>query len=141
MMKNLLIVNLFLLSIVGCIAPKADTASSNMADEQAALAIKGVQQVHIEGGSYFFKPNHVTVKVNVPVELMIRVESGLIPHNFVIKSPETGVMVEESLSSDIKIIRFTPKKIGKINFYCSHGLPFAKSHRERGMEGIIDVVK
>ncbi len=141
LMKNLLMVNLVLLSLVGCVASQADTVPSNSMGEQAPITTNGVQKIHIEGGSYFFKPNHFTVKVNIPVELMIKVESGLVPHNFVIKSPETGVMVEESLSSNIKTIRFTPKAIGKITFYCSHGLPFAKSHRERGMEGVIDVVK
>ena len=101
LMKNLLMVNLFLLGLVGCVASQADTVPSNSMGEQAPITIiNGVQKIHIEGGSYFFKPNHFTVKVNIPVELMIKVESGLIPHNFVIKSPETGVTVEESLSRE-----------------------------------------
>lgn len=140
-MKNLLIATLCFLGVVGCIAPRADTASSNTGSEPSTITAKGVQQIHIEGGSYFFKPNHLVVKVNVPVELIIKVEGGLIPHNFVINAPEVGVSVEESLSTDIKTIRFTPKAIGKITFYCSHGLPFTKSHREKGMEGIIEIVK
>lgn len=143
MMKTLLIVNIFLLGIAGCIAPRTGNAPSNTVSVQSTIIANSVrvQRVRIDGGSYFFKPNHVTVQVNVPVELTIKVESGLIPHNFVIKAPEAGVMVEEQLSSDIKTIHFTPKAIGKITFYCSYGLPFAKSHREKGMEGIIDVVK
>ena len=136
-MKNLLIATLCFWGVVGCMAPRADTASS----EPSTITTKGVQQIHIEGGSYFFKPNYLVVKVNVPVELMIKVEGGLIPHNFVINAPEMSVSVEESLSTDIKTIRFTPKALGKITFYCSHGLPFTKSHREKGMEGIIEIVK
>ena len=136
MMKKLLILNLFFLGIVGCVAPKADSALP----EEATITAN-VQQVHIDGGAYFFKPNHVIVKVNIPVELIVKVESGLIPHNFVIQAPEAGIMVKESLSSDAKTIRFTPKAVGKYPFYCSHGLPFVKSHRERGMEGLIEVVE
>lgn len=140
-MKNLLIVNLFLLGIAGCAAHRADSAPTNEESYQSTIAANGVQQVHIEGGSYFFKPNHVIVKVNVPVELMVKVESGLVPHNFVILAPDAGIAVEESLSSDVKTIRFTPKSVGKYPFYCSYGLPFVKSHREKGMEGLIEVVE
>ena len=136
MMKKLLILNLFFLGIVGCVAPKADSAPP-----KEATITANVQQVNIDGGAYFFKPNHVIVKVNIPVELIVKVESGLIPHNFVIQAPEAGIMVKESLSSDAKTIRFTPKAVGKYPFYCSHGLPFVKSHRERGMEGLIEVVE
>ena len=135
-MKKLLILNLFFLGIVGCVAPKADSALP----EEATITAN-VQQVLIDGGAYFFQPNHVIVKVNIPVELIVKVESGLIPHNFVIQAPEAGIMVKESLSSDAKTIRFTPKAVGKYPFYCSHGLPFVKSHRERGMEGLIEVVE
>ncbi|WP_321405778.1 quinol oxidase [Tolumonas auensis] len=135
-MKKLLILNLFFLGIVGCVAPKADSALP-----KEATITANVQQVNIDGGAYFFKPNHVIVKVNIPVELIVKVESGLIPHNFVIQAPEAGIMVKESLSSDAKTIRFTPKAVGKYPFYCSHGLPLVKSHRERGMEGLIEVVE
>jgi len=133
MMRKLLIVNLFFLGIIGCVAPKADSAPPKEEIFQSTITAN-VQQVHIDGGAYFFKPNHVIVKVNIPVELIVKVESGLIPHNFVIQAPEAGIVVKESLSSDARIIRFTPKAVGKYPFYCSHGLPFVKSHRENGMD-------
>ena len=38
-------------------------------------------------------------------------------------------------------VRFTPAAVGKYAFYCSKGLPLARSHRERGMEGLLDVVE
>jgi hypothetical protein len=41
-----------------------------------------------EGGSYFFKPNHIMVRVNVPIEVSVSVDSGLIPHSFVMHAPE-----------------------------------------------------
>lgn len=108
---------------------------------QATVGGDGVQHVTIDSGSYFFKPNHVIVKVNVPVELSVKTESGLAPHNFVIQAPEAGIRVDQNLSSEAKSVRFTPTTIGKYPFYCSKGVPFFKSHREKGMEGVLEVVK
>ena len=100
----------------------------------------GVQRVRIEGGGYFFKPNHIVVKVNVPVELLASREGGIVPHNLVIKAPEAGIAVEEDLATDIKKIAFTATAVGKYPFYCSNKLLFFASHRERGMEGVLEVV-
>ncbi|OGP94767.1 MAG: quinol oxidase [Deltaproteobacteria bacterium RBG_16_54_18] len=102
----------------------------------------GVQRVDMVGGGYFFKPNHIVVKVNVPVELKVTKESGfsLIPHDIAAKSPEAGIVFQESLSSTPKIIKFTPTQVGKYPLYCSKKAPFSKSHREKGMEGVIEVV-
>ncbi len=100
----------------------------------------GVQRVEIVGGSYFFKPNHIVVKVNVPVELKVSKKSGLVPHDIAVKAPEAGIEFKESLSSTPKIIKFTPTKVGKYPIYCTKKAPFSKTHREKGMEGVIEVV-
>jgi len=108
---------------------------------RAAVDADGVQRVEILGGGYFYKPNHIIVKVNVPVEFKVSKEGGIIPHDFVIDSPEAGMAVRETLSSDPKVIRFTPTKVGKYPFYCSKKPLFFKSHREKGMEGVLEVVE
>jgi plastocyanin len=100
----------------------------------------GVQRVRVVGGSYFFKPSHIIVKLNVPVELVASREAGVAPHNLVIAAQEAGVVVEEALGSDAKKIAFTATKVGNYPFYCSKKLPFLASHRERGMEGVLEVV-
>jgi plastocyanin len=100
----------------------------------------GVQRVRIVGGGYFFKPNHIIVKVNVPVELVASKEAGIVPHNIAIKAPEAGVAVEEDLDTEPKKIAFTATAVGKYPLYCSNKLLFFASHRERGMEGILEVV-
>lgn len=100
----------------------------------------GIQQVEILAGSYFFNPNYIVIKVNVPVEVKIKRESGITPHNIVINAPEAGIEINESISTDPKILRFTPTKTGKQTFFCDKKLLFFKSHREKGMEGIIEVV-
>jgi plastocyanin domain-containing protein len=106
----------------------------------AQIDKRGVQKVTIQAGSFFFDPDHIIVKVKVPVELTIKKEAG-IPHNFVINSPEAGMEVNESLSTEPKIIKFTPTTSGKYPFYCNKKFLFFKSHRERGMEGVFEVVE
>lgn len=101
----------------------------------------GVQRVDILGSDYYFKPAHIIVKVNLPVELKIRKDGYVIPHNIVIEAPEAGIKVNESLSRDPKSITFTPTKVGKYPMYCDKKPPFLASHREKGMEGMLEVVE
>ena len=132
---------LFWLGIAGHAVCQADTSLPEEVVYRATVAADSVQHVRIEGGGYFFKPNRVIVKVNVPVELTVSVEKGLIPHTLVIQAPGAGILVDENLSSDARNIRFTPTAVGKFHFYCRNKLLFFKSHREKGMEGVLDVVE
>ena len=100
----------------------------------------GIQRVDMLAGSYFFKPNYISVKAKVPVEITIRKEPGLTPHRFVLKAPEGGMNISEGLSTSPKVIRFTPLKPGKYEFYCDEKLPLEKMHRDKGMKGILEVV-
>lgn len=106
----------------------------------ATIGADGVQRVDVEGGSYYFDPYHIIVKVGLPVEMKVR-KVTLIPHDIVIDAPEAGINVKENLSKDPKIIKFTPTKTGRYVIYCSKKPPFFKSHRERGMEGVLEVVE
>ncbi len=118
--------------------------SDTGAEEDAFKAIvdsDGVQRAEVLAGEYFFKPNHIVVKKNVPVELNVRKEPTIVPHDFVIKAPEAGIDILEPLSKEPKSIKFTPKKTGKYPFYCDKKLIFSKSHREKGMEGVLEVVE
>ena len=106
---------------------------------RAVIDPDGVQRVDILGGGYFFHPNHIIVKVNTPVELKVRKEPGIVPHNIVATSPEAGIDFDVSLESDPQVIRFTPTKAGSYPFYCNKKLLFFESHREKGMEGVLEV--
>lgn len=119
----------------------ADVAQPGETVYRASLAADGVQHVRIEGGAYFFKPNRVVVKSNVPVELTVSVARSMVPHSFVLQAPEAGIAVDEDLSSEPKKIRFTPTAVGSYPFYCRNRLLFFESHREKGMEGVLDVVE
>ena len=105
----------------------------------ASIGTDGVQRVEMVGGSYFFDPNYVIVKVNVPVEIKVKKESGMVPHDFVLKAPEADIDVRVDLGKEPQTIRFTPTKVGEYPFYCAKKLLFFESHREKGMKGILKV--
>jgi plastocyanin len=109
--------------------------------ETAVVDADGVQRVKVVGGGYFFKPDHIIVKANLPVELLVTKEAGMTPHDIVIKAPEAGINFTESMATEPKTIRFTPTKPGSYPIYCSKKLLFFESHRDKGMEGILEVVK
>lgn len=101
----------------------------------------GYQVVEVEGGEYFFKPEHIVVQVNVPVKLVVKKTSFIVPHNIILDAPEAGVRFSLNLGRDGLEIYFIPKKTGVYPFYCDKKLMFFKSHREKGMEGKLEVVE
>lgn len=107
----------------------------------ATLGADGVQRLEISGGEYYFEPNHLVVKVNIPVELKVKKAGGYIPHNLIVKAPEAGIDLKIDLKNDAQTIRFTPTKTGKYPMYCDKSLLWFATHREKGMEGMIEVVE
>jgi plastocyanin domain-containing protein len=105
----------------------------------ATIDADGVQRVHMTGGEYYFDPNVVVVKVNVPVELHVKKAGGVAPHDIVLKAPEAGIDFAESLDSNVKIISFTPTKAGAYPFECTQQFLFFKSHKDQGMHGVLEV--
>jgi plastocyanin len=107
----------------------------------AAVDADGIQRAEMVGGDYFYDPNYIIVKVNIPVELKIKKSAGYVPHNLIAKAPEAGIDFNIDLKGDPQTIKFTPTKIGKYPIYCDKSLLWFKTHREKGMEGLIEVVE
>ncbi len=107
----------------------------------ATIDKDGYQRVEMTAGEYYFDPSIVVVKVNVPVELTIKKTGGITPHDFVIKAPEADLDFTIDLSSDPKKISFMATKAGSYPFECSNQFLFFKSHKERGMHGVLEVVE
>ncbi len=128
----LVIVGLFSLCFTG-------SANGRQKIFHATTSTDGVQRIEILGGDYFYDPDHIIVKANVPVEITIKKDSRIVPHNITIEAPDAEIEVSESLRTKPKVIRFTPTKPGKYAFYCTKRLLFFKSHREKGMEGVLEV--
>ncbi|SEN01313.1 hypothetical protein SAMN05216404_102131 [Nitrosospira multiformis] len=116
-------------------------AQSGNEPYRATVDSKGVQHVNILAGDYFFRPRHIIVKVNVPVMLVVRVEQGVIPHGLLLKVPKANISIDEDLGRDSQTFTFTPTASGKYAFYCPKKLLFFKSHREHGMEGVLEIVE
>jgi len=130
----------FLAWFVFMTAAYAETPAEPEGPVAATVGKDGVQRLDIEVGSYYFKPNHIIVKVDVPVELTLTKEAGITPHDFTIDAADAGMEIKKNLGSKPVIVRFTPTKTGNYIFYCSKRFLFFASHRERGMEGTIEVV-
>ena len=119
--------------------PKADPKAEKRF--VATVDADGVQRVAILGGGYFYDPNYVVVKVNVPVELSLTKEAGMTPHDFAIKAPEAGIDVSVSLDTKPQVVKFTPTKVGKYPYVCTKKMIFMKSHKDKGMEGTLEVTE
>ena len=132
---------MFCLGVAGHGVGRAAEAQGEETVHRASVAADGIQRVKIEGGAYFFKPDRVIVKLNVPVELTVSVSKSVIPHSFVMQSPDAGLSIDEDLSTTAKTIAFTPSAVGTYPFYCRNKLLFFESHREKGMEGVLQVVE
>lgn len=107
----------------------------------AVVGTDGVQRAEITGGSYYFDPSTIVVKVNVPVELKVKKAGGATPHSIALKAPEAGIDFNVTLGKEPKTIKFTPTKVGTYPFWCTKRAPFSKSHKDRGMQGVLEVVE
>jgi plastocyanin len=119
-----------------------------LADEQTAakrfvatIDKDGYQRVEMTAGEYYFDPSVVVVKVNVPVELTIRKTGGITPHTIAMKAPEADLVFTIDISKDPKKISFMATKTGTYPFECTERFLFFKSHKDRGMHGVLEVVE
>jgi len=106
----------------------------------ATIGTDGVQHVEVIGGDYYFDPNYIIVKVSVPVELKVKKAPGYIPHDIAVKAPKAGIDFITDIGKDWQTITFTPTTVGKYEMICDKKLLWFKSHKDRGMDGFIEVV-
>lgn len=100
----------------------------------------GVQRATVQLDSYSYSPNHLIVQVGKPVELTLVSVTLITPHNFILLDSAAGLAVEQDIGAGkTVVVRFTPTRPGLFPFYCDKKLPFFPSHREKGMEGRLEV--
>ncbi|HKQ35442.1 MAG TPA: cupredoxin domain-containing protein [Nitrospiraceae bacterium] len=100
----------------------------------------GVQRGTVTLDSYSYTPNHLIVEARKPVELTLTSVATMIPHNFIIKDPEGSLSVEQDVSAGKTVtIIFTPTQPGIFLIYCDKRLWPFPSHRDKGMEGTLEV--
>jgi plastocyanin len=88
------------------------------------------QEITVEGGMFYFKPNEIKVKKGQPVKITFNNVKGM--HNFVID--ELNVKSETVNAGGSTTVEFTPDKTGSFEYYCSIG-----THRAMGMKGTLVV--
>lgn len=99
----------------------------------------GIQRATIELDDSY-QPGHLVVQAGKPVELTLKSLTLITPHNFILHDPAAGLDVEQDVGAGkTAMVRFTPAQPGTYIFYCDKKLPFFPSHREKGMEGLLEV--
>ncbi|HEX7766361.1 MAG TPA: cupredoxin domain-containing protein [Nitrospira sp.] len=100
------------------------------------MAADGVQRATITLDSYSYTPNHLIVEAGKPVELTLTSVTTITPHNFIIKE----LSVEQDLSAGkTVVVKFMPTQPGLFPIYCDKRLWPFPSHRDKGMEGKLEV--
>ena len=115
-------------------------SSAEESRKVAAIGEDGVQRIEMVGGGYYYDPDHIVVKVDVPVEITIHKEKGFVPHDIAMDVPEAGMEFNVDLKKTPTVIHFTPTKTGTFPFACTKKLLFLKSHKDHGMKGVVEVV-
>ena len=130
----------WLLTSVGVTIVHAADPSQSDPPMLIPLAADGVQRATITLDSYSYSPNHVIVEAGKPVELTLSSVTTMIPHNFIIKVPIANLFVEQDVSAGKTVtIIFTPTQPGTFPIYCDKRLWPFPSHRDKGMEGKLEV--
>jgi len=100
----------------------------------------GVQRTTVILDSYSYQPGHLIVEKGKPVELTLKSVTTFTPHNFIIKDPGGSLSVEQDVSAGkIVVLKFTPMQPGIFPIYCDKRLWPLPSHRDKGMEGKLEV--
>jgi len=124
--------------VVASLAFEANAAGPDAAAPlQASMDADGVQRVALVGGSYFFRPDHIVVQAGQPLEISVKVEPGIVPHSFVLEAADGKSLVEVKLGEQAQTLRLNLAP-GHYIFYCPKRLLGFKSHRERGMSGVLE---
>lgn len=98
--------------------------------------VDGVQRATIILDSYSYSPDRLIAQAGKPVELTLTSVTTITPHNFIVKE----LAVEQDIGAGKTVtVRFTPMQPGTFPFYCDKKLLFLPSHREKGMEGRLEV--
>lgn len=110
------------------VAMKATTTTTPATSE----AMTGVQTINMEAGSFYYKPNVITVKKGQKVQIVFKAVSMM--HNFNID--ELNVHGQTTKSGDTSTFEFTADKVGSFEYYCS-----IANHRQMGQVGTLTVTE
>ncbi len=129
-------ITIILFAWLGVLLVNAADPVAHQAPFVVPLGPDGVQRATITLDSYSYTPGHLIVEAGKPVELTLTSVTTIIPHNFIIKE----VSVEHDVSAGkTAVVKFTPAQTGIFAIYCDKRLWPLPSHRDKGMEGKLEV--
>jgi heme/copper-type cytochrome/quinol oxidase subunit 2 len=129
-----------LLTTVGVTIVDAAEPSQSGPPMVIPVAADGVQRATVTLDSYSYTPNHLIVEAGKPVELTLTSVTTITPHNFIIKDPAGSLFVEQDVGAGKTVtITFRPTQPGTFPIYCDKRLWPLPSHRDKGMEGKLEV--
>jgi uncharacterized cupredoxin-like copper-binding protein len=100
----------------------------------------GPRVIEVILDSYSITPDRIVVNVNEPVTLKVTNKATLTPHDLIIKAPEAGIDVAVDLHAGKSgEATFTPTRAGTYEILCNKKLLFFKSHKDKGMHGVLVV--
>ena len=135
-----MMVTVWLLTAVGVTIVHGVEPSQSGPPMMIPMAADGVQRATVTLDSYSYSPNHLIVEAGKPVELTLTSVTTIIPHNFIIKDPAGNLFVEQDVSAGKTVtMTFPPTKSGTFPIYCDKRLWPLPSHRDKGMEGKLEV--
>ena len=134
--RTLAIVGLLTITLVS-IGHASDSLGSAIA---VPISPDGVQRATVILDSYSYSPNHLVVENGKPVELTLTSVTTITPHNFIIKDAAGSLSVEQDVGAGMTVmVRFAPTQPGLFSFFCDKRLWPMRSHRDKGMEGLLEV--
>lgn len=104
--------------------------SSNQAEGSAMMEEGKVNEIAVEAGSFYYKPNVITVKKGEKVRIVMNSVSMM--HDFNID--ELGVKLPIVKNGETGTVEFVADKVGTFEYYCSVG-----NHRAQGQVGTITI--
>jgi plastocyanin len=135
-----MLATVWLLTSVGVTIGHAAEPSQSGPPVVIPVAADGVQRATVTLDSYSYSPNHLIVEAGKPVELTLISVTTFTPHNFIIKDSAGSLSVEQDVSAGKTVtITFTPPQPGLFPIYCDKRLWPLPSHRDKGMEGKLEV--
>ncbi len=135
-----MLATVWLLAVVGEPVVLAAEPSQSSPSLVIPVAADRVQRAAVTLDSYSYSPSHLIVEAGKPVELILTSATTITPHNFIIKDPAGRLFVEQEVSAGKTVtITFTPIQLGTFPIYCDKRLWPMPSHRDKGMEGTLEV--